>query len=622
MYQILDKISQPSHIKNLSKEELITLSVEIRDYMLHVVSKNGGHLSSNLGIVELTMALHIAFESPLDQMIFDVSHQSYVHKLLTGRFEAFQTLRQTNGMSGFTKRHESDHDVFEAGHSSTSISAAMGMAKARDIMGLQHEVIAIIGDGAMTGGMAFEALNHIGHERTKVIVVLNDNEMSISENVGGLSRYLSKLRTNPSYFKVKHEIQHVVGKIPHIGKPLAHSMSKVKASLKQLVVPGMLFEELGFTYMGLVDGHNIHELVNMFNHAKKAEGPVLIHVKTTKGKGYRHAEERPSDFHGVGPFDLQTGQVIKSSSGKSFSDVFSDAILQLGQNNPKVCTITAAMPSGTGLSAFQKKYPQRFFDVGIAEQHAVTFAAGLAMNHLKPFFAVYSTFLQRAYDQILHDVCIQDLPVTFCIDRAGLVGNDGETHHGAFDLSYLLAMPNMHVMVPKDGTDLRTMLEVAATYKKPLAIRYPRGSAYSDYPHQETTLEPEVITLGNDYQIVAIGRMHHLAKVAMEQLQAQGYHGKMITPKQIKPLDVATLKTLLSEDKTTFVIEENAVIGGFGAYFTNLMKHDLPNLNCHLLGIPDTFVTHGEVDDLMTLIGLDPQGIAHTIKEVLDEGTH
>lgn len=617
MYHYLDKIKSPSDLKALTDKERIALSVEIRDYMIQVVAKNGGHLSSNLGIVELTMAMHLVFDSPKDQFVFDVSHQSYVHKLLTGRYEQFKTLRTLGGMSGFTKRSESDHDIFEAGHASTSLSAALGLAKARDVKGDQHEVVAVIGDGALTGGMAFEALNHMGHDGTKLIVVLNDNEMSISQNVGGLSQYLSKLRTSPNYFKIKHEIQQAIEKVPKVGIPMARSMSKMKASLKQMVVPGMLFEELGLTYIGVVDGHNMSQLISMLQHAKNVEGPVVIHVRTKKGKGYLPAELQPDLFHGIGPFDPTTGKAISLSGEKQFSKVFGEALVALAKEAPEIVAITAAMPSGTGLDSFKAQYPSRFFDVGIAEEHAVTFAAGLARNGLKPFFAVYSTFLQRGYDQILHDVCIQNLPVTLCLDRAGLVGSDGETHHGLFDLSYLLALPNLTVLAPKDGTDLREMLAFAAKAQGPVAIRYPRGSAYSDQSSFNQNLGLEQVVYGKDFTLVAVGRMHHIALEALAILKEHGILGQVVTPKILKPFDIISLKGIHPTDAPLFTLEENQKIGGFGSYLGQVCRESGWDIGITAFGVGDHFVTHGEVPELLERLKLDPQGVALQIKNQL-----
>ena len=620
MYHYLDKIKSPKDLKSLTGKERIALAVEIRDYMIQVVSKNGGHLSSNLGVVELTMAMHLVFDSPKDQFVFDVSHQSYVHKLLTGRYEAFSTLRQFGGMSGFTKRNESEHDIFEAGHASTSLSAAMGLAKARDIKGEQHEVIAVIGDGAMTGGMAFEALNHMGHDGTKLIVILNDNEMSISQNVGGLSQYLSKMRTSPNYYKIKHEIQQAIEKIPAFGNSMKRSVSKVKASVKQMVVPGMLFEELGLTYIGVVDGHNLNQLTDMLLHAKNVDGPVLIHVRTKKGRGYAPAEIQPDLFHGIGPFELQTGKVIGLSNEKAFSKVFGESLVQLAKEQGTIVAVTAAMPSGTGLDGFMSAYPERFFDVGIAEEHAVTFAAGLARNGLKPFFAVYSTFLQRGFDQILHDVCIQNLPVTFCLDRAGLVGSDGETHHGVFDLSYLLTLPNITVLAPKDGTDLRHMIAYAAKAKEPVAIRYPRGTAYSDQSDFAANMNQEVYRLGDDFTLVAVGRMHHIAMEALELLAKRGIKGQIVTPKQLKPFDLVALKGVHNQQKPLFTLEENQRIGGFGAYLHQLSSQAGWPIQMHSFGIPDQFVTHGEIHELLQLLSLDPDSLAEQIAERFARG--
>ncbi len=617
MYQHLHELKSPNDLKKLNDKELGVLAQEIREFMIGVVSRNGGHLSSNLGIVELTMALHLVFNSPTDQFVFDVSHQAYVHKLLTGRFDQFDTLRQLGGLSGFTKRNESDHDIFEAGHASTSLSAAMGLAKARDIKGENHEVIAVIGDGALTGGMAFEALNHMGHDGSKVIVILNDNEMSISANVGGMSQYLSKIRTSPNYFKLKHKFQEAIERVPSIGKPLVRSLSKVKASFKQMVVPGMLFEELGLTYIGVVDGHNMHQLVSMLQHAKNVEGPVILHVRTKKGSGYQYAEAQPDLFHGINPFDIETGKVLSASSEMTFSKVYGEAMVEMGKEHPEVVAITAAMPSGTGIDPFKKQFPDRFFDVGIAEEHAVTFAAGLARNGMKPFFAVYSTFLQRGYDQMIHDVCIQNLPVTFCLDRAGLVGSDGETHHGVFDLSFLLSMPNMAVFAPTDGTDLRAMLKYALTAPGPVAIRYPRGSAYGDSKRDDGLLEPEVVFMGNQFTIVAVGRMHHIALETLGILADRGIHGQVFTPKQLKPFDLKALQSKHQMGTPIFTLEENQLLGGFGAYLAMTANaEDWPVTFKHF-GIPDAFVTHGEIHELLEVLGLTPEALADRIEKTL-----
>ncbi|MCK8058880.1 MULTISPECIES: 1-deoxy-D-xylulose-5-phosphate synthase [unclassified Fusibacter] len=618
MYHYLNKLTCPSDIKTLDRKELIALSVEIRDYILKSVAKNGGHLASNLGVVELTVAMHLSFDSPTDQFVFDVSHQAYVHKLLTGRFEGFKTLRQYDGMSGFTKRKESDHDIFEAGHASTSLSAAMGLAKARDIKGEKHEVVAVIGDGALTGGMAYEAMNHIGHDGTKLIIILNDNEMSISENVGGMTKYLTKVRTNPNYFKVKDEVHQLIGRLPAVGKPMIKSISKVKESLKQMIVPGMLFEELGLTYLGLVDGHDIDALKDMFQHARKVDGPVIIHVKTKKGKGYRYSEEKPDLFHGISAFDIKTGKALKTSSDKTFSSVFGESLVELANMDKRICAVTAAMPAGTGLNEFMSVHKERFFDVGIAEEHAVTFAAGLARNGMRPFFVVYSTFLQRGYDQMIHDVCIQKLPVTFCLDRAGLVGDDGETHHGVFDLSFMLSMPSLTIFAPTDANDLSKMLAESLNIDGPVAIRYPRGGAYEDASRAECDLSPFYQNEGDDFNLIAIGRMHHYAMDAVKLLKEYGLSGRLITPKTIKPLDLEGLISKMAVDKPIFTVEDNQIIGGFGSYLSLLLSSSKVKSNVYPLGMPDDFVTHGNVETLFNKLGIDAQGIAHYIKETLE----
>lgn len=618
-HQYLTKIKDPADLKALNTQQREQLALEIRNYITEVVAKNGGHLASNLGVVELTMALHVAFDMPTDQIVFDVSHQAYVHKILTGRMSQFRTLRQHGGMSGFTKRHESTYDILEAGHASTSLSAALGLAKARDIKGEDFNIVAVIGDGAMSGGLAYEGLNNIGHEKSKLIIILNDNEMSISENVGSLTTYLANLRTNPNYYKVKEEAHHYIEKIPALGKVITKSISKLKDSIKQFLVPGMLFEELGITYIGVIDGHDTERLIETFNRAKNVDGPVLIHIKTVKGKGYTPAEQHPERFHGIDAFDIATGQSLKSSPTKSFSSVFSEAIVDIAQEDRRICAITAAMPSGTGLASFATAFPDRFFDVGIAEGHAVTFAAGLAINGLKPFFAVYSTFLQRGYDQLIHDICIQDLPVTFCVDRAGLVGNDGETHHGVFDLSYLLSVPNLHVMVPKDGTDLRTMIALAKNYPHPLAIRYPRGNAYSDSTDYQMSLNCEVNFFGDAFTIIAIGRMHHIALEALEELHLNGISGKLITPKQIKPLNINAIATQIVGDKL-FTLEDNSIIGGFGAYFNQQLHVAKLPISIDNWGIDDSFVTHGSVAELFAKLRLDPRGIVQRIREAFNDG--
>ncbi|MDF2591838.1 MAG: 1-deoxy-D-xylulose-5-phosphate synthase, partial [Clostridia bacterium] len=474
---MLDKINSPEDIKQLKEKELNQLAGEIREYIISTVSETGGHLASNLGVVELSLALHRVFNSPEDKIIWDVGHQAYIHKLLTGRKEKLKTIRSLGGLSGFPKRSESEHDIFETGHSSTSISAALGIAKARDLSGEDYNVIAVIGDGSLTGGMAFEALNNAGDFPTRLIVILNDNNMSISSNIGGMANYLSKIRTVPAYFKLKARVGSVLKQVPILGNAMFNSAERLKNWFKYLLVPGIIFEELGFKYLGPIDGHDIHNLEYVLKRAKSYNGyPVFIHVITKKGKGYEKAEVEPSKYHGVNPFDIESGKSKKSSTGRSYSNVFGDWICEAAIKDKRVAAVTAAMPDGTGLTKFSKQHKERFFDVGIAEQHAVTFSAGLAVGGYKPYFAVYSTFLQRAYDQIVHDVCLQNLPVTFAIDRAGLVGPDGETHHGVFDIAYLRHMPNIMIMSPKDGKEMEQMLDLTLQMDSPCAIRYPRGT--------------------------------------------------------------------------------------------------------------------------------------------------
>ncbi|SHI55796.1 1-deoxy-D-xylulose-5-phosphate synthase [Geosporobacter subterraneus DSM 17957] len=620
----LSSISSVSDVKKLSDQELHLLADEIRSFLIEHISKTGGHLASNLGVVEMTLALHSVFDSPKDKMIWDVGHQAYVHKILTGRKHLFHTLRKYKGLSGFPKRSESEHDIIDTGHSSTSISAGYGMACARDLQGGDYSVISIIGDGALTGGMAFEALNHAGHSNTNFIVILNDNEMSISQNVGGLSSYLNRLRTDPAYFKMKVDVESLLTKIPAIGKAVFKTAEKAKDSIKYFLVPGILFEELGFTYLGPVDGHTIKELKMVFKRAKNIKGPVLIHVLTKKGKGYSYAEENPDKFHGISPFDIETGSVVPSGSGRpSYSAVFGKSLVDLAKNDPSIVAITAAMPSGTGLNEFAKTYPRRFFDVGIAEQHAVTFAAGLALNGMRPFFPVYSTFLQRAYDQIVHDICLQNLPVVFCIDRSGLVGNDGETHHGVFDISFLSHIPNMTLLAPKDGKEFERMLSFAAAYQGPIAIRYPRGEsdnfATITVDPEVNPLKAEILTEGNDLCIIAIGNMVRTAYDAAEALRSQDIHCKVVNARAIKPLDQETLLQACEGIEHIITLEDHVVTGGFGSLVLNLFnrKQDIKEKQIRNLGLPEAFIEHGDVEELMEQYGLNVEGLISCIRKLL-----
>ncbi|RKD34563.1 1-deoxy-D-xylulose-5-phosphate synthase [Thermohalobacter berrensis] len=619
MEKLLPSIKNVKDIKKLNIRQLKSLSNEIRDFILETVSKTGGHLASNLGIVELTLALHKVFNSPKDKIIWDVGHQAYVHKIATGRKDEFHTLRQFKGISGFPKRNESEHDIFETGHSSTSISAGLGYALARDLEGEDYKVICVIGDGAMTGGMAFEALNHAGDVGSDLIIILNDNEMSISENVGGLSKHLNRIRTAPTYSRMKEDFESIISSIPAIGKRVYKTAERAKDSLKYFLVPGIIFEELGFKYLGPVNGHNLYELVDVLNRAKKIKGPVLIHTVTKKGKGYKPAEENPDKYHSVSPFNIKTGKPNKNDKKIKFSQIFGNALNELAKNNEKIVAITAAMPSGTGLDIFKENYPKRFFDVGIAEQHGVTLAAGLASNGYKPFFAVYSTFLQRGYDQVLHDVCLQNLPVVFSIDRAGLVGKDGETHHGVFDFSYLSHIPNLTIMAPKDGKELVEMLKFAVDFDKPLAIRYPRGYAWDlskDYPDSYNIElgKGEILEKGKDIAIIAIGKMVKNGYEVVKKLKNEGINITLVNGKFVKPLDENMIIEISNHHKTIITIEDNVKVGGFGSKINDLLIKNNYKGEVVNLGLPDRFIEHGNVDELYKLYELDVDSIITLIK--------
>ncbi len=616
MYKILDNINSPSDLKGLSYAELKILSEELRDYIINVVSENGGHLASNLGVVELTLALHRIFDSPKDKIVWDVGHQSYVHKIITGRRESFKTLRKKDGISGFPKREESIHDAFETGHSSTSISAAFGMAKARDLAGDNHSVVAVIGDGALTGGMAFEALNHAGDFPTNFIVILNDNEMSISHNTGALSNYLSRLRTEPAYFKLKGELETILKKIPLVGKSMFKLAENLRDWLKYLVVPGVFFEELGFKYFGPIDGHDIKKLEDVIKRAKTYNGyPVLIHVVTVKGKGYPIAEDKPSMYHGVNPFFIETGELKVKSSKKTYSQVFGETLSELAEKNDKIVAVSAAMAEGTGLADFASKYKNRFFDVGIAEQHAVTFSAGLAAGGYRPVFAVYSTFLQRAYDQILHDVCMQKLPVVFAIDRAGIVGSDGETHQGVFDITYLRHIPNITVMSPKDGKELSEMLKLAFSLDGPSAIRYPRGNV-KEFQCPDNPLEfgkSEVLMTGEDGVIISEGNMVYRALKVCEKLKKAGKNFTLVNARFIKPLDEKLLLELSEKHKIIYTIEDNVISGGFGSSILELYSQKKLDVDVRMIGFDDSFIPHGEKEELYSLKNMDCESILNRI---------
>lgn len=617
MSRLLDRLSSPSDLRGYSYHELNILAKEIRDEIIHTVSLNGGHLAPNLGVVELTIAIHRVFDSPRDKIIWDVGHQCYTHKLLTGRRDAFFTLRQLDGISGFPKPEESIHDAFATGHSSTSISAALGMATARDLNGEDYKVVAVIGDGSITGGMAYEALNHAGHLKKNLTVILNDNEMSIAKNVGALSRYLSDLRAAPGYSKLKSNVQSVLDKVPVVGKPLARAIEKAKNTFKYMLVPGVFFEELGFTYLGPIDGHNIPLMCKVFSEASAIKGPVMVHVITKKGRGYKPAEDVPSKYHGVGPFDVNTGK-IKSGSAASFTSCFAEALLSEAEENPHIVAITAAMTEGTGLLEFSQRYPERFFDVAIAEQHAVTFAAGLAKTGKKPVVAIYSTFLQRAYDQIVHDVCLPNLPVVFAVDRAGLVGPDGPTHHGIFDLSFLRSIPNITVFSPKDGRELADMLHTALRLDGPVAIRYPKHETSAISSGPRTFIVPgkaEVLSLGRHANIAAEGAMVEVAVRVREKLAAEGFDVGVVNIRSIKPLDGELLCSLA--DKPLVTLENNSLEGGLGAAVLEALNRAGSSAEVKCIGLPGKFIPSGGVQELHQRLGLDDESIAMNIRQFL-----
>ncbi|MBO8125893.1 MAG: 1-deoxy-D-xylulose-5-phosphate synthase [Firmicutes bacterium] len=617
MAQWLEKIKSPADLRGLSRDELYALAAEIRREIIKTTSQTGGHLAPSLGVVELTIALHCCYNSPKDKIIWDVGHQAYAHKLLTGRYDRFSTLRQLGGISGFPKREESPHDPFGTGHSSTSISAALGFAEARDMAGEDYEVVAVIGDGAMTGGMAFEALNHAGHLGTKLTVILNDNEMSIAPNVGALSNYLTRLRTDPTFRRAKNDLEYVLRRIPAIGETVVKAAQRLKDSLKYLLVPGMLFEELGFKYYGPIDGHNIDLLINTLNEVKTRQDPVLVHVLTEKGRGYRPAETDASAFHGLGPFDIRTGKKHKNNEKPRFTQAFSRALVELAKEDERIVAITAAMPSGTGLEEFARLFPGRFYDVGIAEQHATTFAAGLAAGGFKPVFAVYSTFLQRGYDQVVHDICLQNLPVVLAVDRGGLVGEDGPTHHGAFDLSFLRSIPNLVLMAPKDGRELRGMLRAAFRHQGPVALRYPRANCPDtledeSWPRIEIG-KGEVLADGSDLTLIAVGSMVQVAEEVAARLKPQGIEAAVLNARFVKPLDQDLILRYAAKSGKVVTLEESAVQGGFGSAVLELLAN--AGLTCPTLtlGIPDNFIPHGSRQELLELVGLTPERVLETV---------
>ncbi len=611
--KLLNKINSPKDMKKLDINQLKQLSIEIRKFLLESISETGGHLASNLGIVEVTMAIHYVFDSPNDKIIWDVGHQSYVHKLLTGRREGFKSLRKFGGMSGFPKRRESEHDPFETGHSSTSLSAAMGFATSRDLSGDDNQIISIIGDGSLSAGMAYEALNHIGHEQKKMIIILNDNNMAISKNTGALSRHLNKIRTAPRYTRTKAEIKNTINGIPLVGESIIQKLDKTKDAIRYMLVPGIIFEEMGLKYIGPVDGHNLEDLIDVLKRVKNFEKPVLLHVVTKKGKGYRFAENHPEKFHGVGPFNIKTGKSKKESKGSSYSKVFSSTLTELAESNKSIVAITAAMPDGTGLSLFAQTHPDRFFDVGIAEQHAVTFAAGLASSGKRPFVAMYSSFLQRAYDQIIHDVCLQNLPVTFCIDRAGLVGADGETHHGAFDLSFLLPIPNITILSPKDGYELKRMLSYTLELDGPVAIRYPRGTCCEINCDETRISQPEIIRTGRDCIIIAEGSAVNSAISCALILEKRGVSCGILNLRQIKPIDEKSMLLATAGYGHIVTLENGAVISGMGVQIASIMKN-MDAVKLLNKGYLDNFITHGETNDLIRSISLDSESLANEIE--------
>ena len=624
MYALLNRIEKPEDVKALTVRELEQLASELRHFIIDTVSQNGGHLAPNLGTVELTLALYSVFSFPGDKLVWDVGHQAYTHKILTGRRDAFKTLRKKGGITGFPNRSESVYDAFGVGHASTSISAALGMALARDARGEKNQVIAVIGDGALTGGESFEALNNAGDLGTKLIVILNDNEMSIDANVGAMSEYLSRIRIAPQYARAKRDMGSLLMSIPHIGDKVYKTASHLKDGVRSVLVPGSLFEEMGFHYIGPIDGHNIGLLEEVLASAKEMEGPVLIHIHTVKGKGYKPAEQAPDKFHGVGCFDPSTGKSAKKAGcAPSYTSVFSKALIDLAKDRPDILAITAAMPSGTGLKAFGQAYPKRFFDVGIAEEHAMTLAAGMAAAGMHPIIALYSTFAQRAYDQLIHDVCLQNLPVTLCLDRAGLVGEDGPTHHGVFDLSYLRQMPNMCVMAPKDEEELRHMLATAIAIEGPAAVRYPRGAGLgvplTDSLETLPVGKAEVLQEAGDIAFLAVGTMVEKAKEAAAILKEEGIEAAVVNMRFIKPLDTELLGEMARTKRLLITAEENVLAGGFGSAVAEYLADHGIEVPLLRFGIPDRFIEQGTRRELLSLIGLQPDEMAERIRERLSQ---
>ncbi len=614
---IFDQIKQANDIKKIDPKDYEELAREIRRFLVQKVSHTGGHLASNLGAVELTMALHLCLDLPKDKIVWDVGHQSYVHKMLTGRKEQFDTLRQYGGLSGFPKRRESEFDAFNTGHSSTSIAAAIGLATADEKNGVDSTVVAVIGDGALTGGLAVEAINNAAKMKRNLIIILNDNEMSISENVGGMSSYLSKIRAGESYIGLKSGVHKTLEKLP-AGEKIARNIRRTKNSIKQLVVPGMMFENLGIKYFGPVDGHNISALVRLIDEAKNINKAVMIHVKTVKGKGYGPAMKNPELFHGIGSFNMKTGLPDHVSDGNEYSDLFGDAMVHLAEKNDKIIAITAAMSAGTGLNKFRDQYPDRFFDVGIAEEYATTFAAGLAVGGMKPFVAIYSSFLQRAYDQIAHDVCIQNLPVTFCIDRAGLVGNDGETHQGIFDISYLSSIPNMNIFAPKNGKELKEVLCFASKFNAPLAIRYPKGKAFDGLIEFDAPIvlgKSEVIYKERDIALLAVGSMVEKAIEVRDRLKEKGHNVTLINARFVKPIDEELIDSLLDEHKYIITMEENVITGSYGMAVLRYINSNRKEARVINIALPNSNVEQGSRAEQFKECGIDTESIMNRLEE-------
>ncbi len=621
---ILEKINEVNAVKKLPQEELAPLAQEIREFLIQSLSRTGGHLASNLGVVELTIALHRVLEFPQDKLIWDVGHQAYTHKILTGRREAFDSLRKFHGLSGFPKREESCCDSFDTGHSSTSISAGLGYVRARELLKEDYTVVSVIGDGALTGGMAFEAMNNASSLKKNFIIVLNDNEMSITRNVGGISQYLGNLRTATAYTNLKTELENSLKKIPRVGDGMVDALRKTKSSIKQFVIPGMFFENMGITYLGPVDGHNIRQLVKVLSEAKRVEGPVLVHVLTQKGRGYDPAVRHPARFHGTAPFEIDTGIPSNRGGKASYTDIFSTVMRKMGDRNPKVVAVTAAMMTGTGLKRFGNMFPDRFFDVGIAEEHAVTFAAGMALGGLIPVVAVYSSFLQRAFDQILQDVCMQKLHVVFAVDRAGLVGSDGETHQGCFDLSYLSLMPNMTVLAPKNKWELSDMIKFAVDFDGPIAVRYPRGEAYDELQEQRAPIvlgRAETICEGDgSAALLAVGSMVKTAMETAELLRKQGIRPAVVNARFVKPFDRDAVRRLAKEYRLVVTMEENVCTGGFGEQVQSYLASEGIHTPVLRAAIPDMFVEQGGVGELYRMLGIDAAGIAEKIIHALESG--